>query len=112
MPPQTLLEGQTLDEIKDGLIEACDRLTALDAFSSVDVLADKSSDVRCCLASPAGVPADGLLAIAQAIPNAADVVVTVTEKPMLSLHTGTYVQARGVCKPYAFVCAAPCRCAA
>ena len=46
MPPQTLLEGQTLDEIKDGLIEACDRLTGLDAFSSVDVLADKSGDVR------------------------------------------------------------------
>ena len=43
---QTLLQGQTLDEIKDGLIEACDRLTALDAFSSVDVLADKSAEVR------------------------------------------------------------------
>lgn len=46
MLPQTLLQGQTLDEVKDGLIEACDRLTALDAFSSVDVFADKSADVR------------------------------------------------------------------
>ena len=45
--------------------------------------------------------ADELHAAAQDIPNAADVVVTVTEKPVLSLHTGTYVQARAVCKPYA-----------
>ena len=52
LPLQSLLEGQTLDEVKDGLIEACDRLTALDAFSSVDVLADKSADVRLsCVAS-------------------------------------------------------------
>ena len=43
---QALLQGQTLDEIKDGLLDACDRLTALDAFASVDVLADKSAEAR------------------------------------------------------------------
>ena len=30
----------------------------------------------------------------QSAPNATDVLVTVVEKPVLSLHTGTYVQAR------------------
>ena len=48
------------------------------------------------MALPARSPLTQVHAFAQDIPNAAEVVVTVTEKPMLSLHTGTYVQARAV----------------
>ena len=43
---QALLQAQTLEEVKDGLLDACSRLTELEIFISVDVLADKSSGVR------------------------------------------------------------------
>ena len=43
---QVLLRAQTLEEVKEGLLDACTRLTELDIFASVDVLADKSATVR------------------------------------------------------------------
>jgi len=43
---QALLEAQSLEEINAGLLDACERLNALDIFSNVDVLVDKSADVR------------------------------------------------------------------
>ena len=53
------------------------------------------------MALPTARLAEAAHAIAQDRANAAEVVVTVTEKPVLSLHTGTFVQARSACKPYA-----------
>ena len=43
---QVLLHAQTLEEVKEGLLDACTRLSELDIFSSVDLLADKSAEVR------------------------------------------------------------------
>ena len=41
-----MLQAQTLEELADGLQDACARLEALDLFSEVDVLADASEQAR------------------------------------------------------------------
>ena len=40
------MHAETLEEVKDGLLDACARLSELDIFSSVDLYADKAADVR------------------------------------------------------------------
>lgn len=45
-------EAQTLDEIKDSLLEAYENLMGLDIFDGVEVVIDADEEVGCCFDSP------------------------------------------------------------
>jgi len=82
-------QAETLEEVREALLASTERLRELELFDGVDVLIDSSSEAR----GNAGGPPP--LTPPQGGPGTADLVVTVKEKSVLSLHTGTYVQARG-----------------
>uniref|UniRef100_A0A7S0WW56 Bacterial surface antigen (D15) domain-containing protein n=1 Tax=Pyramimonas obovata TaxID=1411642 RepID=A0A7S0WW56_9CHLO len=66
-----VLESQTLDELKDRLLEASGRLKDLDIFSYIDIECD---------AGPPGIP------------GSTELVVTLKEKQTTALSAGTFVQ--------------------
>ena len=69
-------DAATAEELVEALADAAERLRALELFAGVDILAD--------------APASGEA-------GKADITVTVVERPLVSLHSGAYVQARGPC---------------
>lgn len=92
--------AKTLAEVKDALLESSSRLRELGVFNGVDMLLDASEEVRQRgRGSEESVGSERrfekLTCPPQGGPGTADLVVTVKEKSVLSLHTGTYIQARG-----------------